>query len=159
MSKGFFDFHVHPTIKPFGRTAGKILRKGFLSKTFDQKITGCPIRKFGTEFNSELVWDSICYIADHCTFHINREPSGGHIDLWSCISIGSDYDGLINPVNKFPTLGSFPLLEKHLLSHIKRWHNEEPTLLHELTTDASEQLVERIMFGNGIHFLKINLKS
>lgn len=27
MSKGFFDFHVHPTIKPFGRTAGRILRK------------------------------------------------------------------------------------------------------------------------------------
>ncbi len=144
--------------------------KGLIGVELDQRILGfnelkaykkrmgLPVRKLGAAFNSELVWNSIRYIAERCAFHINREPGCGHADPWAGICIGSDYDGLINPINQFPTLETFPLLEKHLLNHIERWYHEAPTLLHDLTIDSPQQLVERILFGNGMQFLKNNLK-
>ena len=78
-------------------------------------------------------------------------------DPWKHICIGSDFDGLIDPLKNCRDAGKFPQLEKELL----RWlpiaaqaYEEENGVSNLLGDTKLEILVKDLMSNNGSRFLK-----
>jgi hypothetical protein len=145
--------------------------KGLIGLELDQRLLGfneylryckkydLEIKRKSPEFNAALVWNAARYIANECAGIIHSTKNEKHTNAWSCISIGSDFDGLINPVNGYPTLRYFQELEKQLIKLAKSFLSEPPILLHKYSPSSAEELIEGIMTTHGLQFLKTNYQK
>jgi len=100
-------------------------------------------------YQSRLVWNQIQHIAEV----LNRHDQFA----WSIQCIGSDYDGMVNPLNGFWTAEEMPLfdsyLEKHAYNFIASSMSED---FRDYNRMKASDIVERFMHGNASHFLRIN---
>ena len=69
--------------------------------------------------------------------------------------LGTDFDGFIDPVNKYPTVMDFEQLAKDLIEVIKS-DPDKDTLL--FGTDV-EMFVKKICFDNAYNFVVANFKE
>lgn len=96
--------------------------------------------------SSFLVWRQIQHIAELL-------DSQG-LFAWGIQSIGSDYDGMIDPINGFWTAENLPTLEDYLLMHA---HNYMCTKSENLTQAFNridpEEIVDRMMGDNAYNFV------
>ena len=85
---------------------------------------------------------------------------------WDLLSIGSDYDGLINHLDFYPTAGEMPVLKNDMLAFLNDPEEisqpgfnytvplpEIKRLMFDLTAD---DIIEKIFAGNAMTFLKNN---
>jgi microsomal dipeptidase-like Zn-dependent dipeptidase len=145
--------------------------KGLIGLELDQRILGfdeylryckkheIEIKRKSPEFNAALVWNAARFIANECAGIMHSSQDEKRTNAWGCISIGSDFDGLINPINGYPTLRYFDELEKQLIKLAKDFLNEPPRLLHRYSPASAEELVEGIMTTHGLQFLKTNYQN
>ena len=70
------------------------------------------------------------------------------------ICLGTDFDGYIDPANKYATTIDFALLHKDLIREIKA-DPDKDKLLFGLTP---EELTEKICFSNAMDFVLKNFK-
>jgi len=100
-------------------------------------------------YKSKLVWNQIEHIAEV----LNRHERFA----WGIQCIGSDYDGMVNPLNGFWTAEEMPLFDSYLEKHAYNFiaSNASDSLKDFNKTTASE-IVERFMRGNTYDFLKKN---
>lgn len=100
-------------------------------------------------YQSRLVWNQIQHIAEVLNRHNHY--------AWGIQCIGSDYDGMINPLNGFWTAEEMPLfdsyLEKHAYNFIASSMSEN---LKDYNRIKASDIVERFMHGNAYHFLRKN---
>lgn len=132
---------------------------GLLGIQFDERRVGSEmeVKKAGNHLNrrkmlfhqSKLIWNQIQHIAEV----LNRHD----MFAWDIQCIGTDYDGMVNPLNGFWTAEEMPLfdsyLEKHAYNFIASAQSDNLKNYNKMT--ASE-IVERFMHGNAYHFLKKN---
>jgi|GEM_PF-513130 len=104
---------------------------GLIGINFDQRVSGGNTE--GGKKRINRVVNNICHIA-------KVAKDAGFSDCWSCITIGTDFDGSINPINDFRTAEDFANLEK--------------ALKEKLDADV----VDRIMYKNAMEFLKKNFR-
>ena len=100
-------------------------------------------------YKSRLVWNQIQHIAEV----LNRHNKFA----WGIQCIGSDYDGMVNPLNGFWTAEDMPLFDSYLEKHAYNFITSQAAanLKDENKITASE-IVERFMKGNAFDFLKKN---
>ncbi|MBC7919536.1 MAG: membrane dipeptidase [Ferruginibacter sp.] len=69
--------------------------------------------------------------------------------VWDCLCIGSDFDGQLNPTDKFATSDQFPALKKFLKGalHEDRFHPYR-------NASEADALADQICFGNVVAFPK-----
>jgi microsomal dipeptidase-like Zn-dependent dipeptidase len=96
---------------------------------------------------AELVWNQIQHIAELL-------DSQG-LFAWEMMCLGTDYDGIIDPINGYWTYEDMPDLESYLLMHAHNYLKSNPplsaiNLIHE------EEIVSRIMGSNAVEFFKRN---
>jgi microsomal dipeptidase-like Zn-dependent dipeptidase len=100
-------------------------------------------------YKSKLVWNQVEHIAEV----LNRHGKFA----WGIQCIGSDYDGMVNPLNGFWTAEDMPIfdsyLEKHAYNFLASAASDNLKDYNKLT--ASE-IVERFMRANTYEFLKKN---
>ena len=72
-------------------------------------------------YRSELLWKQIQYIAEML--------DDNDLYAWGNIAIGSDYDGLVDPLNSFWTAEQFEDLAGYLERHAYRYLEERPNPL------------------------------
>ncbi len=90
---------------------------------------------------SLLVWEQIQYIAELA------DRRG--LAAWSYIAIGSDYDGIVDPLNSFWTLADYPKLYEHLLSHAKDFENSANyKILKSHNQIPAEKMLYNIFYKN-----------
>lgn len=87
-------------------------------------------------------------------------------EAWNLLSIGSDYDGLINHLDFYPTAAEMPVLRKDMLSFLQApeeisqaGYNYTVTLpeIKRLLFDLSpDEIIDKIFAGNVMDFLKAN---
>lgn len=98
-------------------------------------------------YRSKFVWLQIQYIAELL-------DKNGH-NAWDLQAIGSDFDGIINPLNGFWTSSDIESLREYLLIHCNKylktnsWRN-----LQEKNQLSSETIIGKFMYLNAEQFLK-----
>ncbi|WP_417558403.1 hypothetical protein [Mesoflavibacter zeaxanthinifaciens] len=101
--------------------------------------------------SSFLIWRQIEYIA------LYLDSKGEN--AWDIQSIGSDFDGIINPLNGFWTSAYMPHLGKWIITRAKTFlkSNRSKNLLDKNKL-SPELIAEKIMFNNAKRFLDDNFK-
>ena len=90
-----------------------------------------------------------------CNNLLNIVRNGGE-KAWKQLCIGSDFDGLINPVNNCTDCTQYPKLEDDLVDMLGQMIEEAKTEDRdaEFFEDNLELHVRDIMYNNGLEFLK-----
>jgi len=98
-------------------------------------------------YRSELLWFQIQHIVEV----LDNEG----LFAWDCIAIGSDFDGIIDPLNSFWTAEELPFVADFLERHAYNYLKETTFKVKENNLEADE-VISRIMSSNGLAFLKSN---
>ena len=97
-------------------------------------------------YQSRLIWNQIQHIGEI----LDREG----LFAWGIQSVGSDFDGLINPLNGFWTAEQMPLLDSYLEKHAYNYMSSPlAEKLNHFNRINPDELVERFMFDNAFEFL------
>jgi microsomal dipeptidase-like Zn-dependent dipeptidase len=126
--------------------------KGLIGLVFYQPILGGKKRRRGTFFWSEEDWVSL--FIDQVEHIVRTVYNTGAADkhlVWDCICIGSDFDGQINPANKFASSDRLTIFKKHL----KRFLNSDRFNPYRNPAEVNE-LADKISYKNVVEFLKRN---
>ena len=99
-------------------------------------------------YSAKLVWNQIQHIAEVLDHH-------GHF-AWDIQSIGSDFDGIVNPIDGFFSAMHFNNLAHFLRIHALQYCAEEmpQTMKHDFNQIDAEEIVDRFMQLNALHFLE-----
>jgi len=97
--------------------------------------------------SSFLIWRQIQHIAELL-------DSNGYF-AWGIQTIGSDYDGMIDPLNGFWTAEDYPVLSDYLLKHAFNYMQDSSSqIMQSINKIDPEEIVDRIMGDNAYQFLK-----
>ena len=98
---------------------------------------------------AKLVWNQVRHIAE--LLDINNEYA------WGIQALGTDFDGIIDPINGYWTAREIDDLDDYLLKHVYNYLKEvnEPC---PLTQDrnkniSAEEVVDRVMTSNALNFI------
>jgi microsomal dipeptidase-like Zn-dependent dipeptidase len=99
--------------------------------------------------SSVLIWRQIQHIAELL-------DSKG-LFAWGIQSLGSDFDGMINPLNGFWTAENYPTLSDYLLIQAFNYRKDFPTKLTQTRNRIDpEEIVNRVMGDNTYQFIQKN---
>ncbi len=97
--------------------------------------------------HSFIVWNQIRHIAEV----LDKKGLFG----WDTATIGSDYDGIVDPPNGYWTSDDFGILEENLLFHATTYMNKSNDLKDPRNKSISpEEIIKRFMRDNALQFLK-----
>ncbi len=77
--------------------------------------------------------------------------------IWNCICIGSDFDGMINPVDGCISAQDYKKLKVQLIKLFNEWHKTDGKKYGIIITP--DKIVEKIFFTNAYEFAKMNFKE
>ncbi|MBT8294217.1 MAG: membrane dipeptidase, partial [Eudoraea sp.] len=96
-------------------------------------------------YRSELLWNQVQHIIEI----LDNED----LFAWDCMALGTDFDGIIDPLNAFWTAEELPFLADFLERHVYNYMKDHNLSKNENILGADE-IVDRIMSLNGKAFLK-----
>jgi len=81
--------------------------------------------------------------------------------VWKCLTIGTDFEGLIDPVDPYPTALQYELFANNLVFEIDqaRKNPENTHLAHIKSREDAEKLVDDFCYNNAEAFVKENYPS
>jgi hypothetical protein len=80
----------------------------------------------------------------------------GH-NAWSIQALGTDYDGIINPLNGWWTSKELKDLDQYLMHHALDFlSSDQAKSLKEFNKLSAEEIVEKVMSTNALDFIKRN---
>jgi hypothetical protein len=98
-------------------------------------------------YRSELLWRQVQYIAELLDAH------GRY--AWGSVAIGSDYDGIIDPLNSFWTAEQYDELAGYLERHAHNYFTNKPGRMKNSFNKVSADLViQNIFRDNAWNFLR-----
>ena len=96
-------------------------------------------------YRSELLWNQIQ--------HILEVLDAEGMFAWDCMAIGSDFDGIIDPLNAFWTAEELPylsdFLERHAYNYVQKGR-----IHHEFNKIPAGEMIDRVMTLNAMAFLQ-----
>lgn len=124
--------------------------KGLIGLIFYQPILSGKKKKKGSLFWGQKDWAELfaCQI-EHILRTVYNTGAADKKEIWNRICIGSDFDGQINPTDKFATSDQFPAFKKFLT----RFLNEDRFNPYRDRSEVHE-LADKICFRNVANFLK-----
>jgi len=126
---------------------GIMFDQGRLASKFKMTV----LMKFaGPKMWSNLIWLQIAHIAEV----LDKEG----LPAWNLQTLGTDFDGVINPINGFYTAEDLPLFKAHLLEHAKKYMSSRgKSLRQSFNKIDAEEIVYRFMWKNAHDFAVNNL--
>jgi len=98
-------------------------------------------------YRSELVWRQIQYIAELLDDH------GRY--AWGNMAIGSDYDGLVDPLNSFWSAEEYDDLASYLERHAYNYFTEHPERIkNSFNRVSADVVIQNIFRDNAWNFLR-----
>ncbi|MCK5105826.1 MAG: hypothetical protein KAR17_23550 [Cyclobacteriaceae bacterium] len=128
---------------------------GLIGLSFDQRIMGLSPRK---KIDSKKQWawlitQNILAFAEASGRTFPSNPG----KIWDCMTIGTDFDGFIDPVNTFATAEYFDEYSNLLLEVLKGF-TEQNRSKYYMTKYDPEELVHKFCIDNAYQFVKKNFK-
>lgn len=99
---------------------------------------------------SLLVWRQVEHIAE--VLNTNN------LFCWGIQSIGSDFDGIVNPIKGLWTAENIKDLGEEMVHHARAYLQENRDGLKDFNRISAETVVERVLHGNAMEFIKNNYR-
>lgn len=139
---------------------------GIIGIEIDQRILGYNSNRFSKWFRSiynsknkkayndaSYVWDQIITIAEFAYKNNYTDKP------WQCIALGTDYDGVINPLNNYRDASTMSLLYNNLVLYLTEyWKKSNPTIPKKADINAQD-VIYAVMYKNAYHFIQNNYKE
>ncbi len=145
----FFDDEIIRIAKSKGIIGLQLDERRIVGKETLKNIKKSTQRNKIMHYRSELLWNQVQHIAELL------DAEG--VFAWDCMVIGSDFDGIIDPLNSFWTAEELPFLADFLERHAFNYISKN-TLSLPANNIKADEIVSRIMSLNGMEFLKLNFK-
>lgn len=98
-------------------------------------------------YRSELLWNQVQHIVEL----LDRNG----LFAWDCMAIGSDFDGIINPLNGFLTHENTGSLQEYLERYAFNYMNERgKQVLKTFNQISAGEIVSRVFQTNALQFIK-----
>lgn len=98
-------------------------------------------------YRSALLWNQVQHIAELLNAH--------GLFAWNNIAIGSDFDGIIDPLNAFWTEEEIPFLADYLERHAYNYmQGRGSTVLQTYNQISPHEIITRIFSDNALRFIK-----
>ncbi|WP_452221785.1 membrane dipeptidase [Lacinutrix salivirga] len=107
-----------------------------------------PSKKRRLKRKTLLIWRQV----KHCALVINAE----NLFCWDTVAIGSDFDGIINPMKGLWTSENLKDVKEHLVFHANNFLTDYSNQLLEINKISAKEIVERLLFINVTQFLEKN---
>jgi hypothetical protein len=131
--------------------------RGMFGISFDQRILG--ITKHDLKTNPkrngiQLIWQNIETIIKSAYANPNLNDEEKPL-VWKCLTIGTDFEGLIDPVDYYPTALEFGLFNNNLTFEIEQARKKigQKHLAHFKSREDVEKAVEDFCFNNSKRFV------
>ena len=93
-----------------------------------------------------LVWNQVRHVAEVLDSH--------GLFAWGSLALGTDFDGIVDPINGYWTHEQLPVLSDYLLMHAHNYlTSNSPLALATNRAVHEEEIVSRIMSDNALAFL------
>jgi hypothetical protein len=134
--------------------------KGLFGLSFDQRILGVPKaqKKEGGRNSLEALWDNICAVLD-VIYNDSSIPAAQKHEAWNIITIGTDFEGFIDPVNRYNTALDFPTFRSEMIAYVDalRTQPNVPACLKHFTTIAEVEIaIDNLCYNNAATFVERN---
>lgn len=121
--------------------------RGLIGMCFDQRICGVPPRQtVPREAWIDIMLRQILGTVDAILLD-ESAPFDERLRIWDCICIGSDFDGLIDPLTAYPTVLEFPQFAEDLAERL-----DDVRQTRGIGTVGVENLVDKICWKNAYDF-------
>jgi hypothetical protein len=129
--------------------------KGMFGISFDQRILGITKKDKKTERNGiRLIWENIEGVVLSAYENPNLSESEKPL-IWKCLTLGTDFEGLIDPVNAYPTALEYEKFATDLVDviDIARQEPQAKHLSHLSSREDVEKLVDDFCYNNAEAFV------
>jgi microsomal dipeptidase-like Zn-dependent dipeptidase len=127
---------------------------GIFGLSFDQRILGITKKEKNKPRNGiQLLWENIEGIAKGVYSNPNLTEAQ-KLNIWKSMTIGTDFEGLIDPTDFYPTALEFDIFSNNLIFEIEQ-ARKDPEAIHlsQLKSrEDTEQLVDDFCFNNAEAF-------
>lgn len=128
--------------------------KGMIGLIFYEPIVGGRKRKKGKFFWGMKQWASLhADQIEHILKTVYATGAADKKEAWNCIGLGSDFDGIINPVDGFANSDRYPEFRMEMRSFLNDSRFDPYRSKDEIDT-----LVDKICLSNVVEFIKRNFK-
>jgi hypothetical protein len=127
---------------------------GIFGLSFDQRILGITKKDKDTPRNGiQLLWENIEGIAKGVYSNVNLSEDQ-KLKIWKSMRIGTDFEGLIDPTDFYPTPLEFDIFSNNLIFEIEqaRKNPKATHLSHLKSRKDNERLVDDFCFNNAEAF-------
>jgi len=125
---------------------------GYDDNRFIKWTKGIFQRKQKREYlHAMYFWQNLISIAEFAY------QNGFSTDPWKCICMGSDYDGIINPLNTYRDAETLPNLYNYLIEYLNDYWKDRNSIIPKHHGGwKSEDVIYRIMYKNAYEFIERN---
>jgi len=109
-----------------------------------------PNKKSRLRNKSELIWNQI----QHCAEILNKN----NLFCWETLAIGSDFDGIVNPIKGIWTSENIKDIEPYLVERAETYLKENNQKLIPINQITAQEIIDRVLFINAETFLKTNFQ-
>ncbi|GAA4851748.1 membrane dipeptidase [Algivirga pacifica] len=146
MDINFFDDEILEITRSGGLFCLQIDERRIASKAALKQASGKIGRKKVLFHRAKLVWNNIQHVAevlDRADFY-----------PWGTVALGSDYDGIVNPLNGYWTAEDLKELDTYLLMHAYDYMEGKGKYLSNGSHTDPEEIVSRFLSDNAMAFLE-----
>lgn len=109
-----------------------------------------PSKKRRSRNKSTLIWNQVQHIAELL------DKNG--LFSWGTVAIGSDFDGIINPIKGLWTAENIADIKPYLVEKAEEYLKENSSKLQAQNQISAQEIIDRLLFVNANEFLKHNFK-
>jgi hypothetical protein len=135
---------------------------GLIGIEIDQRILGYNHKRFKKWFgrifknnkkeayeDAFYFWEQIRIIAEYAYKNkLTENP-------WECICLGSDYDGVVNPLNQYRDASTLSLLYQNLIVYLQEyWESNNPIIPKGYQNNDAATVIYDIMYSNAYRFIE-----
>jgi len=107
-----------------------------------------PNKKRRYKNKADLIWRQIQHVAEL----LNKNQ----LSCWDLLAIGSDFDGIVNPIKGLWTAENIADIKPYLIEKAQDYLVTNSTSLLPKNQITSEEIINRVLFVNANEFLKRN---
>ncbi len=143
----FFDDEILEMVRSEGIIGIQLDERRLANDDTIEKVKHSLFRNKIMHYRSELVWRQVQYMAELL------DANG--LYAWGNMAIGSDYDGLVDPLNSFWTAEQFDNLASYLERHAYNYFKECPDRIkNNFNKIGADMVIQNIFRDNAWKFFR-----